>query len=187
MLPAKPLQELNPKVSQLIRQKFEVQVLEEYESNGMLVFLLQPNSNVEIIEYLKNNSELSYDMMLDLCGADYPSRKERFEVIVHLHSMKNQHRIRLRFPIGGEPPTIRSITGLFLAADWAEREVFDLFGIQFLDHPDLKRIVNPDDFEGHPLRKDFPVKGLKRGHFPLGHTINNKRNDAPIFFSEEDK
>ncbi|MCX7835294.1 MAG: NADH-quinone oxidoreductase subunit C [bacterium] len=187
MFPAPPLQQRNPIVSDFIHRNFQYHLLEEYHSNGMLVFVMNKMCNFELIQLLRDDSETSYDMMLDLCGADYPSRKERFEVIVHLHSMKYQHRIRLRFPIDGEPPEIRSITDLYCAANWAEREAYDLFGIRFIGHPNLKRILNPDDFEGHPLRKDFPVKGLKRGHFPLGHVINNKRNDAPKFYTESNE
>lgn len=184
MFPAPPLTQRNPIVSTLIHQHFEDDILEEYISNGMLVFIMNKSCNYELVKFLKEHPDTSYDMLLDLCGADYPSRKERFEVIVHLHSMKYQHRIRLRFPIGGEPPEIQSLTELHCAANWAEREAFDLFGIHFIGHPNLRRILNPEDFEGHPLRKDFPVKGLKRGHFPLGHVINNKRNDKPQFYTE---
>ncbi|MDK9699501.1 MAG: NADH-quinone oxidoreductase subunit C [bacterium] len=181
---AEPLTVRNPFVITAITEKFGKAIVEQYESNGMLVLMCDPAVNVELCTFLKITEGLEYNMMLDLCGVDYPSRKERFEVVVHLHSMKYQHRIRLRFPILGAEPKIRSLSDVWLAADWAEREAFDFFGIDFVGHPDLRRILNPDDFEGHPLRKDFPTRGLKRGSFPLGRVINNKRTETPDFYSE---
>ena len=185
MQPAQPLTIRNPEVLAAVEQRFGSHLREHYESNGMLVLVFDAAVNVEVCQFLKTAPQLTYDMMLDLCGVDYPSRRERFETVVHLHSMKYQHRLRLRFPIAGDPPRIRSLSGLWLAADWAEREAYDLFGIIFDGHPDLRRILNPDDFEGHPLRKDFPTRGLQRGRFPLGDVINNKRREFPKFYQNE--
>ena len=186
MQPAAPLTERNPAILEMVRKEFGNSIRETYESNGMLVLLLDPTVNVEVCRMLKESPDCSYNMMLDLCAVDYPSRKERFEIVVHLHSMKYQHRIRLRFPMLGNEPEIRTLSVLWDGANWAEREAFDLFGVKFAGHPDLRRIVNPHDFEGHPLRKDFPTKGLKRGRFPLGDVINNKRVEFPEFYQEDE-
>src|SRR5260370_11032817 len=90
----------------------------------------------------------------------YPS-EPRFEVVYHLHSVERNERVRLKCRLRGEDPVIESVTGVWRGANWYEREVFDLFGIKFLGHPDLRRILMPDDWEGHPLRKDYPVTGSR--------------------------
>jgi NADH-quinone oxidoreductase subunit C len=90
----------------------------------------------------------------------YPA-EPRFEVVYHLHSVERKERVRLKCRIGGGQPEIDSVTSVWRGADWYEREVFDLFGIRFTGHPDLRRIMMPDDWEGHPLRKDYPVTGFR--------------------------
>lgn len=185
MFPAPPLTDRNPKVRSALEQKFGSAIREVYESNGMLVVMLDPAVNVEVCTYLRDDPELDYNMMFDLCAVDYPARKERFEIVIHIHSMKFQHRMRLRFPLMGDEPEVRTLSEVWVSANWAEREAFDLFGVKFTGHPDLRRILNPHDFEGHPLRKDFPTRGMKRGRFPLGDVGNNKRREFPEKYSEE--
>jgi NADH-quinone oxidoreductase subunit C len=90
----------------------------------------------------------------------YPA-EPRFEVVYHLHAVDRNERIRLKCRVRGEDPVIESVTSVWRAANWYEREVFDLFGIHFLNHPDLRRIMMPDDWEGHPLRKDYPIAGTR--------------------------
>lgn len=90
----------------------------------------------------------------------YPA-EPRFEVVYHLHSIQRNERMRLKCRVRGEDPVIESVTSVWRSANWYEREVFDLFGIRFLNHPDLRRILLPDDWEGHPLRKDYPVTGSR--------------------------
>jgi NADH-quinone oxidoreductase subunit C len=85
----------------------------------------------------------------------------RFEVVYHLHSIEHNQRIRLKCRLASDTPVIESVTGVWRGADWYEREVFDLFGISFSNHPDLRRIMMPDDWEGHPLRKDYPITGSR--------------------------
>jgi len=101
------------------------------------------------------------DYLSDLTCADYHPREPRFEVAYHLLSMKRKERVRLKVRLEGGDPQIESITSLWPAAGFFEREVFDLFGIRFLGNPDLRRILMPDDWEGHPLRKDYPVEGYR--------------------------
>jgi NADH-quinone oxidoreductase subunit C len=90
----------------------------------------------------------------------YPA-EPRFEVVYHLHSIEQNDRLRLKCRVPGTDPVIESVTSVWRSANWYEREVFDLFGIQFLNHPDLRRIMMPEDWEGHPLRKDYPITGFR--------------------------
>jgi NADH-quinone oxidoreductase subunit C len=101
--------------------------------------------------------EAGFDVFVDLCGVDYLRRRPRFEVVLELLSHVHARRLRIRVGVPGDDPTIASIAGLFPGANFYEREAYDLFGIAFDDHPDLTRIVLPDDWEGHPLRKDYSV------------------------------
>jgi len=101
--------------------------------------------------------EAGFDFFVDLCGVDYLRRQPRFEVVLNLLSHVHVRRLRIRVGVPGSEPTIASITGIFPGADFYEREAYDLFGIGFDGHPDLTRIVLPDDWEGHPLRKDYSV------------------------------
>ena len=110
--------------------------------------------------YLHDDPDLYFDYLVDVCGVDYLGKKEkRFEVVYHLYSVKHRHAIRLKAEVGEEEPVIDSVTSVWVGAGWHEREAFDLYGIRFNGHPDLRRILMPEDWEGHPLRKDYPLKG----------------------------
>jgi len=91
-------------------------------------------------------------------------REPRFDGVCHLHSLDRNERLRLKCLVGGEPPELDSVTEVWTGADWYEREVFDLFGIRFRNHPDLRRLMMPDDWDGYPLRKDYPVHGNRYGY-----------------------
>ncbi|MEE9181222.1 MAG: NADH-quinone oxidoreductase subunit C, partial [candidate division NC10 bacterium] len=115
-----------------------------------------------ICRFLKEDPDLRYDFLADLCGVDWWGKREpRFEVVYHLYSIPRGDRIRLkvRVPDETEVPTV---TGVWLTANWHEREVFDMFGLRFAGHPDLRRILMPEDWEGHPLRKDYPVEEMPK-------------------------
>ena len=109
-----------------------------------------------ICKFLRNKPELRYDLLVDLTGVDYIGREQRFEVVYHFFSMKKNHRLRLKVRLEAADPVAPSLTGLWPVADWFEREVWDMFGIRFKGHPDLRRILMYEEFEGHPLRKDYP-------------------------------
>jgi NADH-quinone oxidoreductase subunit C len=109
---------------------------------------------------LRDDPELDYRMLSDLFGADYPAREKRFDVLYNLYSLSRNRRVFIRVRVGeGEP--VPTVSDLFPNANWAEREVYDLFGVPFSDHPDLRRILCPDDWDGHPLRKDYPLIGKR--------------------------
>ena len=113
----------------------------------------------EVMALLRDDPKCRFGCLIDLCGVDYPERKQRFDVVYHLLSPWLNHRIRVRLTTGAETP-VKSITGLFPAANWFEREAYDLYGILFEGHPDLRRLLTDYGFEGHPLRKDFPLTGF---------------------------
>jgi NADH-quinone oxidoreductase subunit C len=106
-------------------------------------------------------TDLGFNRLSTVTGVDRYPVEPRFEVVYHLQNIATKERIRFKARLHGDNPEIESICPVFRAANWYEREVFDFFGIRFLNHPDLKRIMMPDEFEGYPLRKDFPVTGLR--------------------------
>ncbi|MEO8657791.1 MAG: NADH-quinone oxidoreductase subunit C [Bryobacteraceae bacterium] len=126
---------------------------------GELTLVIQPATILDVCRFLKD--ELKFIRLSSVTAVDWFPADPRFEVVYHLHSLDRNERLRLKCRVGGESPQIDSVTGLWRGANWYEREVFDLFGIRFLNHPDLRRIMMPDYWEGHPLRKDFPVHGNK--------------------------
>ncbi len=123
-----------------------------------LTLVIQRSSIVKVLTYLRDHGDYLFKQLIDLCGVDYPEREERFEIVYHLLSMKYNRRLRLKVSTDEKSP-IPSVTGVYSAANWWEREAWDLFGISFYNHPDLRRLLTDYGFEGHPLRKDFPLTG----------------------------
>ncbi len=113
----------------------------------------------EVMAFLKENEGALYDLLVDIAGVDSGGGSPRFLVVYLLHSMKYNNRLRIRVGVP-EGAAVDTVSDIWKAADWMEREVYDLFGITFSRHPDLRRILLPDDFTGHPLRKDYPLKGV---------------------------
>ena len=111
-----------------------------------------------VLSFLRDDPQCRFSILCDICGADYPDRPERFEVVYNLLSLEHNQRIRIKLSTDEETP-VASAVSLFSAAGWWERETYDLFGIYFEDHPDLRRILTDYGFDGHPLRKDFPLTG----------------------------
>jgi len=111
----------------------------------------------------------SFDMLVDLCAVDYPNGEERFEVVAHLYSTDLGKRMRIKTRCPESDPLVASLCDIWRGANWFEREAYDLFGIEFLGHPNLKRILCHQEFEGHPLRKDFPK--TRRGKVPVPQTL----------------
>jgi NADH-quinone oxidoreductase subunit C len=113
---------------------------------------------LDVVDFIKNDETCEFRQITDIAGVDFPDRQKRFEVIYHFLSFKHNSRLRIKIIIG-EDESIPSITSIFPSANWFEREAFDMYGIQFKDHPDLRRILTDYGFEGYPLRKDFPLSG----------------------------
>lgn len=113
---------------------------------------------VEVAAWLRDDPGARFDFCSDVTATDWPSRAERFDVIYCLYSVPHRHRVRLKIRAGEQDP-VASVTGVWPAANWLEREVFDMFGVRFTGHPDLRRILMPEEWQGHPQRKDYPLEG----------------------------
>ena len=109
----------------------------------------------EVARQLRDGEETRFDLLLDLCGVDYPEREDRFEAVYHLYSLTRRERLRLKVPVPESDPVLPSLVDVWKAADWFEREAWDLFGLRFEGHPNLRRILTHDAFQGHALRKDY--------------------------------
>lgn len=151
---------MKEKIETKLRNKFPQAILEVSEFRGDLTFLVDKNSIVEICQFLRDDEELSFDLLVDLCGVDRAKRKDRFEVVYHLTSLKNKFRIRLKTRVDEKDCQVESVTSIYPTANWHERETYDMFGIIFKNHPDLRRMYMPEEFEYYPLRKDFPLIGI---------------------------
>jgi NADH-quinone oxidoreductase subunit C len=126
---------------------------------GELTVLARAEDVVRVVTFLRDDPRCRFVSFVDICGADYPGRERRFDVVYHLLSPYLNHRIRLKVE-ADETTAVPSLVAVFPAANWFEREVYDLYGVLFSGHPDLRRILTDYGFEGHPLRKDFPMTGF---------------------------
>ena len=126
---------------------------------GELTITIPRESVVHVLTFLRDDQNCYFKQLLDVTAVDYPERELRFEVVYHLLSLRHNQRVRVKLPAGEETP-VDSVTGVFSAAGWCEREVWDLYGVFFANHPDLRRILTDYGFEGHPLQKDFPLTGF---------------------------
>ena len=126
--------------------------------HGRAILTIARDQLLAVLTYLRDAPELLFKQLVDICGADYPTRPERFEVVYNLLSLKYNQRLQLKV-ITDENTPVPSVVGLFNSANWFEREIWDLYGVYFSDHPDLRRILTDYGFDGHPFRKDFPLTG----------------------------
>ncbi|MEJ0096968.1 MAG: NADH-quinone oxidoreductase subunit C [Bauldia sp.] len=134
-------------------------VAEWHVANGELTMLVGGDEIVAFVRFLKDDPRLAFINLTDVCGVDWPARAKRFDVVYHFLSPRQNARIRLKVMTDEETP-VPSITSVFPGADWFEREAYDFYGILFTGHPDLRRILTDYGFDGHPLRKDFPLTGF---------------------------
>ena len=146
-------------LEKLINSELSIKVLNSVILNEELLIEIKDNDIVDVIQFLKSNENCKFKQLIDIAGVDYPENEKRFELIYLFLSHENNIRIKLltKFAID---QTINSITKIFPSANWMEREVFDMYGIKFKNHPDLRRILTDYGFKGHPLRKDFPLTGF---------------------------
>jgi NADH-quinone oxidoreductase subunit C len=132
------------------------------EAFGEITVVVPRERIAELCSYLKSAQGLEFDFLADLCGVDRgPEEEPRFEVNYHLFSTRKHHRLRLKVLLNDDDTHVPTVTGVWRTANWHERETFDLVGVIFDGHPDLRRILLPDDWEGHALRKDFPLRGYE--------------------------
>jgi NADH-quinone oxidoreductase subunit C len=142
-----------------IKEKFPLDVMDVTSFRDQVSGVVRRERIVEICRYLYDSDDLRMDYLSDLCGVDYPEREFRFEVVYNLFSIKHRHRIRLKALVPENDASIESVVSIWIGANWHERETCDMYGIVFKGHPDLRRILMPDDWEGYPQRKDYPLKG----------------------------
>ena len=142
---------------ELLKESFPEDVLEAGTVQGDATAVIQPGALVRVMEFLKDDGRLRFDLLVDITAVDYLGRMPRFDVIYHLVSLPFNQRLRIKVPVDGDNPAVDSLTSLWGSADWLEREVWDMFGVRFTGHPNLKRILLYEEFQGHPLRKDYPI------------------------------
>ncbi len=141
-----------------VRNALPEAVLSAKLALGELVIAVHRGSIVKVLTFLRDDASCQFRLLVDVCGVDYPERESRFEVVYNLLSVTQNQRIRVKLSTDETAP-VPSVTGVFSTAGWFERETWDLYGILFSGHPDLRRILTDYGFEGHPLRKDFPLTG----------------------------
>lgn len=145
-----------------IREVYADEILQVTIHRGQETIMVRRDRILDILRLLRDAPELGYDFLVDLAGADhleFPIAPERYGIAYHLYSDQHRKWLRIKAMVPEEDPLIDSATPLWAAADWLEREAYDMFGVVFRGHPDLRRILMPDDFGAHPLRKDYPIKG----------------------------
>lgn len=146
-----------------IRAEFPDEIIDSYVNQGQGAVIVRSNRIVELLGWLRDDAAMRMNHLRALCGVDNSRRKDpglsRFEVVYNLYSIPLRHEIRIRAEVGDKEPSVDSVVELWPGADWLERETFDLMGIHFNNHPDLRRVLLPEDWVGHPLQKAYPLKG----------------------------
>jgi len=145
-------------LGELIATALPKEIVSTDLADDELSVVVSPGDIVRVLTFLRDDVNCQFKLLMDVCGVDHPDREERFDVVYNLLSLPHNMRIRVKVRIG-EGLAVPSVTGIFSSAGWWEREAWDLFGIYFSGHPDLRRIMTDYGFEGHPLRKDFPLTG----------------------------
>jgi NADH-quinone oxidoreductase subunit C len=144
--------------TEYLRKRFGERVLDAHAFRGDETVVIRREGLLEIFRFLKEDPQLDFNFLTDITAVDYLGKKEpRFEAVYHLYSFRAKHRLRVKVPVPEEDPVVDSLIPLWKGANWLEREVWDMFGIRFRGHPDLRRILLYEEFQGHPLRKDYPV------------------------------
>jgi len=157
----KPVDASDNKLVKKLKGKFPGAVLEAVEFIGQVSIRIEPGHIVDVCRFLRDEPETKFNYLSDLTCVHYPMDPERpLEVVYNLYSISRNERVRLKVAIA-EGASVDSVTGVWPSANWMEREVYDLFGVNFLNHPDLRRILLPPDWEGHPLRKDYPLEFIE--------------------------
>ncbi len=145
----------------LIKSKLTKHKVEYSDVNGTPQIIVDKNDVVDVCRILKEDEELSFDLLIDEFGVDRFQKQDRFEVICNLYSVNFKDRLFIRIKLDSKHPEMYTLSTVWKGANWHEREAFDMFGINFINHPDLRRIYMPDEFEHYPLRKDFPLMGIR--------------------------
>lgn len=156
-----------PLVIQKVQEQYPDAILDVSDARGELTITVRKDAIYELMAFLKSDSDLAYNFLADVTAVDYSLMEDvlmkydyaRFVVVYHLLSTEKKERLRVKVPVHENELSIPSVTSIWKVANWLEREAYDMFGINFENHPDLRRILMPDDYEGYPLRKDYPLRG----------------------------
>ena len=149
-----------------VKEKFGESVEEISDFRDDLCITIKKDQIVNLGKFLKEDLELQFIMCKDVTAIDWATRKKRFTTVYHIYSLQLNYTLRLKSNIDDDPPTIETVSSVWKSANWYERETWDMYGIKFVNHPDLRRMYMPEGFEYHPLKKDFPVLGIP-GSLPL--------------------
>lgn len=141
-----------------IAKKFKADILESHSEHGDETIVLRREALRAVCQFLRDDPKMDYNFLNDVTAVDYLHRTPRFEVVYHLTSLTHKHRLRIRVPLEESDLAVDSVFDLWRAANWGEREVWDMYGVRFNGHPDLRRILMYEEFEGHALRKDYPIQ-----------------------------
>jgi NADH-quinone oxidoreductase subunit C len=141
-----------------ISGRFESAITSSAIAHGELTISVARDEIANVLTFLRDDEACQFAVLIDICGVDYPEREQRFDVVYHLLSPRLNQRIRVKVTTDEATP-VASVNGVFPAANWYEREAYDLYGIRFIGHPDLRRLLTDYGFQGHPMRKDFPLTG----------------------------
>jgi len=160
----KKLSDLEKKINSELTTKIKSSKLK----HNQIYLNIESDSLLEVILFLKNNNEAKFKQLIDITAVDYPENEKRFKLVYLLLSHEFNSRIIIDYLVN-ENEIVTSLTSIFPAANWMEREVFDMYGVKFKDHPDLRRILTDYGFEGHPLRKDFPLTGHNEVRYSEDH------------------
>ena len=152
----------NEHVIARLNARFEGRFNQQEESYGLLTIEAGKEDILDVLEFLKTDGELQFAYLTDITAVHYPQLPKEFAVVYHLHSLVNNVRIRIKVFLEGSYPAIPTATVLWNGANWMERETYDFFGIQFVGHPDLRRILNVDDMDVFPMRKEYPLEDPNR-------------------------
>ena len=147
----------SPLLNRLL-ELFPEDLIETHSFRGDLTAVIRPEGLVRIVKCLRADPDFQFNVLMDLTAVDLLQKKSCFEVVYHFYSIPKNHRLRLKVPVPEKAAEVDSLVGEYAAADWYEREVYDMFGIRFRNHPNLRRILMYEGFEGHPLRKDYPIR-----------------------------
>jgi len=153
----------NERIKQRLQEKFTDQLTGFDEPFGMLTFEASKELNLKVLNFLYDDEELKFRFLTDLCAVHYPDNAgKELAVVYHLHNLEDNVRIRFKVFTGIEQPDVYTASGLFSAANWMERETYDFYGVNFIGHPKLKRILNVDEMDYFPMRKEFPLEDQSR-------------------------
>ena len=155
------------KVIDIFKSRWGSSITDSHENCGDETILVKREDLFALLQFAKESPELQFDLLMDVCGVDYLGQTPRYEVVYHLYSVPKNHRIRIKCRVTEEDCVVPTCLTLWKAADWFERETWDMMGIRFEGHPNLKRLLLFEGFEGHPLRKDYPINKRQKIPEPL--------------------